>query len=120
MAIKRLSRGVVRRPTKVKGAAATIYISPSTPFAASLKTVDKRLNKARSTAALVAVIGMGRAIHTVVQIAAALRVRSYRVDLRTLTVKAADELVDEEKGTAEMVYRDVPAVELTVQFPKSF
>lgn len=60
---------------------------------------------------------MGRAVQNVLQVAAGLSDRKYHVSIRTLSLKAVDERIDEKKGTATMEQRAVPAVELLVVSP---
>lgn len=57
---------------------------------------------------------MGRAIQTALQVAAALRTRKYKVEIRTVMMTAIDERIDESKGESKMENRPVPAVELIV------
>lgn len=109
MAIQKLKRGVLPLKSRQKHIQSTVYISPSTPLPAALKRVDKYLVKTK-----VRVLGLGRAIQVVLQVAAALRTRKYKVELRTVTMTAIDERIDEFKGESKMEQRPVPAIELIV------
>lgn len=114
----KLKRGVLPQKHKHPNVLRTIHLAPSTPFAGALNRIDKALSKSsRRRKDRVRVIGMGRAIQNVLQVAAGLSERKYSVSIRTLSLKAVDERIDERKGTAAMEQRRVPAVELLVESP---
>lgn len=107
---------VVRHPPPKLATArpSDIYLSSRTPFVAAIRRTLKALRQRRGK--YVRVYGTGKAIQRALSLGAEFQSRGHRVDLRTSTLWALDETINEEEGTASMERRPVGSIEIQI-FP---